>query len=97
MKYQTELTNSNKNHLSIDQFDAGKQIDIKRSAMDTINKISLKTSFAYMTFAKADGGLFTLICYNPLATNLDHDSILGEAYLWIRELELKFYGQEVFN
>lgn len=97
MKHQIAIEHSNKKHLKVSNFDNKMRIDLKRTTMDSLSKISLNSKEAQLTFERTDNELFTLIRYNCLAPHLEHDTIIEEAYLWLREMELKFYGEKIFN
>lgn len=85
-------------NLFLENFDSNLKIDLKKSNFMFIESIIFSNENFYIIFTK--NPLTNLFQYNSCQRfndSLNFNLIAEDLYLWIREMEIKYYGEQILN
>lgn len=90
--------NSDYFSLFVENFDSNLKIDLKKQDFIFIESIVLTNDNFNIVFNKdPNTDLFVYAGHQHFNKNLNFNLVLEDLYLWIRDLEIKYYGRQILD
>lgn len=85
-------------NLFLEDFDSNLKIDLKKSSFIFIQSIIFSNKNFIIIFTKdPKTNLLQYHSCQKFNSELNFNLILEDLYLWVREMEIKYYGEQILN